>query len=64
MPQQMGEKLVRPLGSLDFVDLGSTDPAVVNFDVNLAEGKLLRQSKVNNLEGLLRLNENGSFHSK
>jgi hypothetical protein len=38
MSQQMGKKLVRPLGSLDFVDLGSTNSAVVNLDMNLAEG--------------------------
>ena len=64
MTQQMGKKLVGPLSSFDFVDLSPTDPAVVNLDVNLTEGKLLRHSKVNNLEGLLRLNENGGFHSK
>jgi hypothetical protein len=56
MPQQMGEKLVRPLGSLNFVDLGSTYSAVVNLDMNLAEGKLLRQSEANNLERLLCIN--------
>jgi hypothetical protein len=60
----MGKKLVRPLGSLDFIDLGSTDPAVVNLDVDLAEGKLLRHVKLNNLKGLLRLNKDGGFHSK
>jgi hypothetical protein len=49
MAQQMGEELVGPLGSLDFVDLGSTDPAVVNLDMNLTEGKLLRHSKLNYL---------------
>jgi hypothetical protein len=64
MSQQMGKKLVGPLSSFDFVDLSPTDPAVVNFDVNLTEGKLLRHPKLNNLEGLLRLNENGGFHSK
>jgi hypothetical protein len=62
MPQQMGEKLVRPLGSLDFVDLSPTDPAVVNLDMNLTEGEFLRHSKVNNLKGLLCLNKNGGFH--
>jgi hypothetical protein len=60
----MGEKLVGPLGSLDFIDLSPTDPAVVNLDMNLTEGKFLRHSKVNNLKRLLRLNENGGFHSK
>jgi hypothetical protein len=60
----MREKLVRPLGSLDFVDLSPTDSAVVDLDVYLPEGKLLRHSKLNYLKGLLRLNENGGFHSK
>jgi len=60
----MGEKLVRPLGSLDFVDLSSTDPAVVNLDVNLAKGEFLRHAKLNYLKGLLSLNKNGGFHSK
>ncbi len=64
MTQQMGKKLVGPLGSLDFIDLSPTDPAVVNLDMNLPEGKFLRHSKVNNLKRLLRLNENGGFHSK
>jgi hypothetical protein len=62
MSQQMGKKLVGPLGSLNFVDLSSTNSAVVHLDVNLAEGKLLRHSKLNNLEGLLRLNKDGGFH--
>jgi hypothetical protein len=60
----MGEKLVGPLGPFDFVDLSPTYSAVVNLDVNLTEGKLLRHSKLNNLERLFRLNENGGFHSK
>jgi hypothetical protein len=64
MSQQMGKKLVGPLGSFDFVDLSPTDPAVVNLDVNLAEGEFLWHAKLNNLKRLLRLNENGGFHSK
>jgi hypothetical protein len=32
--------------------------------MNLTEGKLLRHSEINNLKRLLRLNENGGFHSK
>jgi hypothetical protein len=64
MPEEMGKKLIGTLGSLDFIDLSSTDPAVVNLDMNLTEGKLLRHSEINNLKRLLRLNENGGFHSK
>jgi hypothetical protein len=62
MTQQMGKKLVGPLGSFDFVDLSPADPTIVDLDVNLAEGKLLRHPKLNNLEGLLRLNKDGGFH--
>jgi hypothetical protein len=58
----MGKKLIGPLGSLDFVDLSPTDPAVVNLDMNLTEGEFFRHSKVNNLKGLLCLNKNGGFH--
>jgi hypothetical protein len=60
----MGKELVGPLGAFDFVDLSPTDSAVVNLDMYLTEGKLLRHVKLNNLKGLLRLNENGGFHSK
>ena len=62
MTQQMGKKLVGTLGSLDFIDLSPTDPAVVNLDMNLPEGKFLWHTKLDYLKGLLRLNENGGFH--
>ena len=62
MAEEVRKEFIGALGSFDLVDLGAADSAVVNADMNLAEGQLLRHLEFGDFERSVGLNKDGGEH--
>ena len=62
MAEEVRKEFVRAFGGLDLVNLGAADSAVVNADMNLAEGQLLRHLEFGDFERGVGLDEDGGEH--
>jgi len=62
--EEVRKKFIRALGGLDLIDLGAADSAVVNADMDLTEGQLLRHLEFGDFERGVGLNEDGGEHER
>ena len=65
MPEQVRQELVRPFGSIDFIDLRTADAAAEDFDQHLAEPQRWRLDLLDD-QRLFQLQQDCGFefHSK
>lgn len=64
MAEEVGQKFIGALGGFDLVDLSAADAAVVNADMDLAEGKGVRHLEFGDFERSVGLDEDGGLHRK
>ena len=62
--EEVRKEFVGTLGGFDLVDLCAADAAVVEANVDLAEGKSFRHFEFSKFERGVGLNEDGGFHRK
>jgi len=62
MAEEVRKEFVGAFGSLDLIDLRAADSAVMNADMDLTEGQLLRHLEFGDFERGVGLNEDGGFH--
>jgi len=62
MTEEVRKKPILSLGRFDFVELGTADPAVVDANVNLPEGKPVRHAEFGDFERSAGLGEDGGEH--
>lgn len=60
--EEVGEKFIGALGGFDLVDLCAADAAVVQADVDLAEGKAIRHFEFGKFQRGVGFNKDGGAH--
>jgi hypothetical protein len=62
--EEVGEKFIGALGGFDLINLSAANAAVVNADMDLAEGEWFRHLEFGNFERSVGLDEDGGEHKR
>ena len=62
--EEVGQKFIGALGGFDLVDLSAANTAVMNADMNLAEGERVGHLEFGDFERRVGLDENGGEHER